>query len=116
MVSMTLFSPAFSWLITIIFLALKYGVPEGSSLYFSFHDLFPGNIMPLHHSPNKAYICVSSPDLPPLHPAGWMTLRLSISRAEVIFLTRCPFFLNYFFLSIVLLCFQSLNILPSVTS
>lgn len=48
--------------------------------------------------------------------AGWLYLRLSISKAEVIFLTRCPFFLNYFFLSIVLLSFQSLSILLSVTS
>lgn len=30
--------------------------------------------MPLHHSPNKACICVSSPDLPHFHPAGWMNL------------------------------------------
>lgn len=51
--------------------------------------------MPLHHSPNKAYICVSSPDLPHFHPAGWMTLSNSVfPKLRSFFLLRWPFFSN----------------------
>lgn len=51
--------------------------------------------MPLHHSPNKASICVSSPDLPHFHPAGWMTLSNSVfPKLRSFFLLRWPFFSN----------------------